>query len=366
MNSSLPATPIDFEAIVSAALSKQAQLLEQEQNESLQRQAAHFEKIVSDLQEKFSSLSSHIQHVVTNPNKPQTSSAVPSVHKKVLKTPIRVTRAVSAPPVTMKKSVVSSLKATKKAAQASWGTPMQPIKRRHPAQLISSEIPSDFARFKVSHLFVHVLLLYHQLILLYQDALFLHIRMLWGLFEQTAVPAKVNPILAQEFYNRFSTVPEIEQAVSDPGAPNLIAQDDIINLRQGQAGCFKLGRELANMEEMHILYVHALLVKVGIRIWGPNLEETPDSLFNSACRITALNLFRQLAASGAYQYMNINPAGINEVSLLVSAYNHYVHYLMETQFKKELKQVGTHARDHAKKSIQKNQERVSQCKTFNR
>lgn len=183
--------------------------------------------------------------------------------------------------------------------------------------------------------------------------------MLWGLFEQNSVPPKVDPALSKEFQNQFSSVPDLEAAVSDPSAPDLIAQEDIISLRQGRSGRFKLGRGLANIDEMHILYVHGILAKVGIRIWGPNLEESHDSLFNSACRITALNTFRQLSVSGAYQYMNINLTNINKMSLLISAYNHYVHYVLESRFKKELKQAGKHRFDESKKSIQKNRERVS-------
>lgn len=246
-----------------------------------------------------------------------------------------MTRAKSEPPLKPQKPVSSS-KGQRKSIQGTQATPSPSSRKRHPAQLLSSEVPKDFQRIK--------------------DALFLHIQMMWGLFEQNSVPAKIDPSLSKEFYNRFNSIPDLKNATSDPQGPELNSQVDIISLRQGQAGRFKLGRGLANIDEMHILYVHAMLAKVGIRIWGPNLEESHDSLFNSACRITALNTSQQLLASGTYQYMNINLSHVNKVSLWVSAYNHYVHYVMESWFKKEMKELGEHKKDKSKKSIQKNQE----------
>jgi hypothetical protein len=188
----------------------------------------------------------------------------------------------------------------------------------------------------------------------FKDALFLHIQILWGLFKQNLVPAKVNPTLAQEFHAQFQNSDQIKQAVNHPESPQVISQEDILSLRQGHARRFKLGQGLGNINEMHIRYVHAVFSKVGICVWGPNLEDSHNSLFNSACRITALNTFRQLASSGAYQYMNINHSCLNELSFLVNADNHYVHFVMEARYKKEMKEIGKHAKDKKRKTVQKN------------
>jgi hypothetical protein len=180
-----------------------------------------------------------------------------------------------------------------------------------------------------------------------------------GLFEQNSVPPKVDAVLLKEFHAQFSSAQEVETTVNNANAPQLISQEDIMTLNAGRSGRFKLGRGMANIDKMHVLYVHALFAKIGIHAWGPNLEESHDSLFNLACCITALNTFQQLASSGAYQYMNINLASLNQMLLLVSSYNHSVHYVMQARFKKEMKEAGKHGKDKKRKAIQKGQERMS-------
>ncbi|KAA1137529.1 hypothetical protein PGTUg99_011743 [Puccinia graminis f. sp. tritici] len=345
MNMNIP--QIDFEAVVAAALEKQARTLQQERECALQQQADHFNHTLAELQTQIQALSANSSHSATQPannptaTTPNRSSTSKSSNKSKEKgkpiTPLRGVRATSEPAAVVKKTPTSALKKPKTAV-----TPSPSQRKRHPAQLLNVETPKQYKSTK--------------------DALFLHIRMLWGLFEQNSVPAKVNPDLAQEFHARFQTSDQIEQAVNHPESPQVISQEDILSLRQGRAGRFKLGRGLANIDEMQILYVHAVFSKVGIRVWGPNLEESHDSLFNSACRITALNTFRQLASSGAYQYMNINHSCLNELSFLVNAYNHYVHFVMEACYKKEMKEIGKHAKDEKKKAVQKNRERLRQSR----
>ncbi|KAA1132822.1 hypothetical protein PGTUg99_020806 [Puccinia graminis f. sp. tritici] len=343
-------TPIDFESVVTAALAKQAKALEHERTAALNEQATHFNNVLSEIQNQMQTLSASSaapttsSATISNPttsatNTTPTVSSTTKAQKTKSKpsTPLRGVRARSEPPVTLKKTPTSVSKIAK-SSHTPQGTPSPPARKRHPAQLLAQEVPKDFQKTK--------------------DALFLHIRMLWGLFEQNSVPPRVDNGLLKEFYQRFASSQEVETTIDNAHAPQLISQEDILTLREGRSGRFKLGRGLANVDEMHILYVHAVFGKVGIRVWGPNLEESHDSLFNSACRITALNTFRQLASSGAYQYMNIKLANLNQMSLLVSAYNHYVHYVMESRYKKELKEAGKHSKDEKKKSIQKNRERL--------
>ncbi|CAH7670390.1 hypothetical protein PPACK8108_LOCUS5092 [Phakopsora pachyrhizi] len=61
--------------------------------------------------------------------------------------------------------------------------------------------------------------------------------------------------------------------------------------------------------------------------------------------------FRQIAAAGAYEYMNIDPRFINNILLLVGSYNHYVHWIMAQRFQKESKESGKHQKDEEKKVI---------------
>ncbi|KAG0147419.1 hypothetical protein CROQUDRAFT_91493 [Cronartium quercuum f. sp. fusiforme G11] len=95
---------------------------------------------------------------------------------------------------------------------------------------------------------------------------------------------------------------------------------------------------MINVDEVCIHYIHTSLAKLGISIWGPNLTESPDSLFNSACHIAAIRSFHEVALQGPYP--NVSKAYLNNLTLLTPAYNHFVHYLSAQCFKKELMSPG--------------------------
>ncbi|MBW0587812.1 hypothetical protein O181_127527 [Austropuccinia psidii MF-1] len=124
-----------------------------------------------------------------------------------------------------------------------------------------------------------------------------------------------------------------------------------MTLKGVQPGRKKVGRGIVYMKEFFILYIQALLSKLGIRQWSPNLQEASDTLYNEACRISAIQSFRQLAIGGAYEHMNINHRYLNEMKLLHETYNHYVHYYMTQRFNKEMKEAGKHQKDQEKAAL---------------
>lgn len=182
---------------------------------------------------------------------------------------------------------------------------------------------------------------------------------MWGLFKPDDVPPPPDEDLLKEFYSRFSDAEAIDACIDNAASPDVIAQNDILTLRSASAGGQKLGRSMGRLDETHILYVHAVLAKVGIRKWGPDLCAAHDSLFNSACRLTAIATFWQLCGAGAYDSMNVNLKYVNSLSLMVPTYNHYVHFVMANKFKVEMKEFGKTKFLSERKGAQKNRERVS-------
>ncbi|MBW0506695.1 hypothetical protein O181_046410 [Austropuccinia psidii MF-1] len=191
-----------------------------------------------------------------------------------------------------------------------------------------------------------------------KDALFNHIRLLWGLIEQNSVPEAPDPKVLKRFESRFETVAELEAHAANPNANVFVANADIQTLNSGRAGRIKLGQGMLQLEDSDIRYIHGYLGKLGIDCWGPNLEESSESLWNSACRISAINMFRQMAASGVYQNSSLNHGYVNNVMLLIQAYNHYVHYLLEDRFKKEIKEIGKHVKTKLANKNQKNRDQL--------
>lgn len=181
------------------------------------------------------------------------------------------------------------------------------------------------------------------------------------MIEARPIPRAPKPETLQEFYGRFSTAEQIEHVANDTNSAAILPTSEIQTLRNAQAGRRKVGQGIVHIEESFILYARSCLARMGLRIWGPNLEEPSDSLLNTACRLSAITTFRQIAACGAYNFMNVNLKSLNNIELLGRCYNHFVHHLMMERFKKEEKEAGTYQREEEKKAIQKGRERVSEA-----
>ncbi|KAG0144236.1 hypothetical protein CROQUDRAFT_47586 [Cronartium quercuum f. sp. fusiforme G11] len=117
-----------------------------------------------------------------------------------------------------------------------------------------------------------------------------------------------------------------------------MAQAEIKTLKDAQMGQIKVVQGMINVDEVCIHYIHTSLAKLGISIWGPDLTESPDLLFNSTCRIVAIRSFHKVALQGPY--LNVSKAYLNNLTLVTLAYNHFVHYLLAQCFKKELMSPG--------------------------
>ncbi|EGG03289.1 uncharacterized protein MELLADRAFT_90318 [Melampsora larici-populina 98AG31] len=111
-----------------------------------------------------------------------------------------------------------------------------------------------------------------------------------------------------------------------------------------------VGGSIVNIKEFFVLYTKAMFAKLGIREWCPDLDSAEDTLWNEACRISALRIFRQWVAADAFAYMNINTKFTNEILLLERTYNHYVHFLYARKYRRELKEDGKNLKDDERKN----------------
>ncbi|MBW0560292.1 hypothetical protein O181_100007, partial [Austropuccinia psidii MF-1] len=127
-----------------------------------------------------------------------------------------------------------------------------------------------------------------------KDALYTHIKLLWGMIKKEAIPTIPNPTQLSIFSQLFSNPEQVESAITND-APPLVPLDTIETLRGLQGQRTKVGKHFLNLSNFLIWYMQVSLSKLGIIRWAPNVFEQPDSLYNEACRISALKTFRQLA-----------------------------------------------------------------------
>ncbi|MBW0538120.1 hypothetical protein O181_077835 [Austropuccinia psidii MF-1] len=138
----------------------------------------------------------------------------------------------------------------------------------------------------------------------------------------------------------------------------LINEAQVQTLHDSCSGKRKTGKNIINVQEFYITYVHAMLAKLGIHIWAPDLEEAPNYLYNKACCIVSLMKFQQISCSGAYQYMRTNLTYCNYLGLLCTEYDHYVHYVLAEKYKKENREKGLNAQDVERKVVQRARQRL--------
>ncbi|WAQ89652.1 hypothetical protein PtA15_11A342 [Puccinia triticina] len=86
------------------------------------------------------------------------------------------------------------------------------------------------------------------------------------------------------------------------------------------------------------LFVHIRL------LWGLLETASVPPVINAALVAEfSLNIFRQIAMSGAYDFMNFNRKYKDNMVIFIRAYNHYVHHVQLDKFSKENKEPGKHA-----------------------
>ncbi|KNZ52065.1 hypothetical protein VP01_3706g2, partial [Puccinia sorghi] len=152
---------------------------------------------------------------------------------------------------------------------------------------------------------------------------------------------------------------EIAQIVENVQGAPLVPVKEIISLKALRLGRRKIGQGIVNLDDFFVEYTQATLARLGLRLWGPDLDDSPTSLYNEACRQAALKSFRQAAAGGAYTYMNINSKYAKDLELLIPAYNHYVHFLQKNRYEREKKEIGKFRADEERKVIARARDRVS-------
>ncbi|MBW0586867.1 hypothetical protein O181_126582, partial [Austropuccinia psidii MF-1] len=184
--------------------------------------------------------------------------------------------------------------------------------RQNPLQMQTSDFPPDFGGVK--------------------EALFVHIKVLWGVVEQNAVPTAPEEEKLVQFYRKFSSEDDIANVVRDSSAPNLVEEDAILTLAHEKIQKCRLGRGIANLSKSYVAFIHGALARLGIKIWCPNLSQNRDNLYNVACRIVAVTTFQQISVAGAYDYMSLNHLYLMQSSLLQKSYDHFFHYVMKAKF----------------------------------
>lgn len=170
----------------------------------------------------------------------------------------------------------------------------------------------------------------------------LHIRILWGLLDANEVPRDPADKIVSDFNMRFSN--ETQLYASQHSGRELIPRHLI---QIGTAMSAVRGRiaNQARLVEEHMLgYIQACLAKFGLPFWCPDLRQSAYSLYNAACRIVALDTFRQALVSHTYLHLNPNTVYATNISILIRLFDHFTFHYMKSRYQREGRHPGTVSR----------------------
>ncbi|POW20214.1 hypothetical protein PSHT_03764 [Puccinia striiformis] len=232
-------------------------------------------------------------------------------------------------------------------------TPPAPAdnKRQGLHQMLTEDYPPNFRTTKAIYFsFFHT------------EALYTHIRLLWGLIERRDVPTA--PLLENldRFNSHFTSAQQVLSVSGDHSSPNLIVANQVQIMKAAKGGKVHVNKKVDKIDQFSMEYMQGALSKLGLSVWRPDLAHKLDSLYNIACRMAALSTFRQLGATPAYSQLNINKVYVNDIPLLAKAYNHYVHFYMLNRYMDELKTEGHFALVEKKKEIQHNRNNLRKAR----
>jgi hypothetical protein len=83
------------------------------------------------------------------------------------------------------------------------------------------------------------------------------------------------------------------------------------------------------------------LARFGLTCWCPDLRQTPYALYNAACRIIALDTFKQALVSHTYAHLKPNTTYAKDMGLLICLYDHVVHHYMYLRYKQDSRNPGS-------------------------
>ncbi|MBW0508204.1 hypothetical protein O181_047919 [Austropuccinia psidii MF-1] len=110
-------------------------------------------------------------------------------------------------------------------------------------------------------------------------------------YTKVTLPTTPDKQLLKEFYQRFLSDEEVQTVAQNSQGVKLISKAQVQTLRDACSGKRKIGKNIIHMQDFYITYINAMLAKLEIHIWAPDLQEAPYSLYNEACRIVALMTF---------------------------------------------------------------------------
>ncbi|KAK7031903.1 hypothetical protein R3P38DRAFT_2774373 [Favolaschia claudopus] len=196
---------------------------------------------------------------------------------------------------------------TGKAADAKKGDKKGSPKKLAQYQMLKKDIPRDADSVKA--------------------ALQLHIRFISGSLVSGQTPLTASPAVVRRFELRFqgTNVTDLKRAGVYEAAVVKPSQVKLgLDVRAAIRSKSKILHAFARVEEKDLLHLKAYISNLGINTWAVDFTQSSYSVYNNAMRECAIDTFRFLASSSAYDFLGINTDYIQNIPLLTQMYDHFL------------------------------------------
>ncbi|KAJ3926076.1 MAG: hypothetical protein NXY57DRAFT_966944 [Lentinula lateritia] len=195
----------------------------------------------------------------------------------------------------------------------------------------------------------------------------LHIRVLWNLLSQNALPQPVSPTDIAAFNQRFapaegqSSMDHIEQLVQGATAVSNHVLSAVQAVKQSAfLGRGIIAKNASRIEDSFLERIFSAVAALGLEHWSPDIVGGhPDSVYNLVHEQIAISTFKMLLSSFVYRFLQADMAVGRDDTACVQIYRNFVFGHIGKKVKDEMRKAGSVEMKHERINTYK---RVQQIK----
>ncbi|KAL1659019.1 hypothetical protein GGF50DRAFT_92225 [Schizophyllum commune] len=182
-----------------------------------------------------------------------------------------------------------------------------------------------------------------------------HIRGMWGLYQQNALPPDSDKDIVAAFNKRLVDTNGVTTTVQAAIANNEAAINEArkrygdarASLRPLKLAGGGIAQALWDVGEDSLVFIFQKIAAAGLQKWSPDISQSdPESLYNQLHEQLALKTWRQVAlAAGGYNHLQISLKYAKQDAFFIRVYRSFVFSYMQKKADREARAPGSAAKD---------------------
>ncbi|KDR65036.1 hypothetical protein GALMADRAFT_149045 [Galerina marginata CBS 339.88] len=173
----------------------------------------------------------------------------------------------------------------------------------------------------------------------------IHVRALWCLPHQNAIPPKVSEGDIAFFANQFANESDIKTSVHSSLRRNVnnirAVKDRITRLKASFSDSSLISVNISRIKEPLLEYMFEAVALAGLSRWSPDvLSQDPESMYNLLHEHVALATFMKVVKSGGYDFMAADYTLGQDFMVVRQLYRSFVFSYFKNMVRKEAKKPG--------------------------